>query len=192
MSSRVALRAYVSDFVRLAILATIAVSLARECSAGTIYKCKGADGKTTFSDIPCAKDAEPVKIWDSQMGGSATASGAYFCNVGAAPPELVQACLEVWKPTLRDPHSGYADSGVIVVSSRTKARSVFIDGHARNGFGGINALPMECGLTADNAIDPKSTADWVKLRQAFSGLNVTPSQHDVRDCPEARAAGDDH
>lgn len=43
--------------------------LATHGSAGSVYKCTAADGKTVFSDKPCAHDAEEITVKDNRIGG---------------------------------------------------------------------------------------------------------------------------
>lgn len=48
--------------------------------AATVYKCTGSDGKTTFSDRPCAADAQELTVRDNRIGGSFTPSEEWTDN----------------------------------------------------------------------------------------------------------------
>lgn len=52
-----------------AVVAAGLAMLAMPGSAGPVYKCTAADGKTIFSDKPCAHDAEEITVKDNRIGG---------------------------------------------------------------------------------------------------------------------------
>lgn len=52
------------------LLAVASLSAATAVAAGPVYKCVGADGKTTFADRPCSGDAEELNVKDNRIGGS--------------------------------------------------------------------------------------------------------------------------
>lgn len=159
------------------LLAVIAALICSSAHAGTVYKCKGTDGGVVFSDTPCGTDAKAVATF-----GQKKVPDAFWCAQGSAPQSLVDQCLDAWRPGLRDPRAAYADGGVLVTHGRTGKRSIFVDGHARNGFGGFNGMLMECDISGDGAIDQVGTGEWVNLYMAFSRLNVDRESHDIRVC----------
>lgn len=61
---------------------------------------------------------------------------------------------------------------------------VFINGYAKNGFGGVNAMEMVCKRDAQNQLDSEGTASWIKLYQAFQTLDMKWDRHQLRDCAE--------
>lgn len=130
-------------------------------SSADVYKCKSKDGATTFSDTPCSDRAEAVKLRNS---GPTTSNRepVVWCADGPAPTDLVQACVDQWRPRLRDPRAAYADSGQLVHELKSGAQQVFVDGHAKNGFGGMNSMLMQCGVK-DGVLDAAATKIWFDL-----------------------------
>ncbi len=159
------------------VLFFVAAFISSSAQGGTVYKCKGPDGGVVFSDTQCGTDATAVATF-----GQKKVPDPFWCSQGSAPQSLVDQCLDAWRPGLRDPRAGYADGGLLVTHGRTGKRSIFVDGHARNGFGGFNGILMECDLSGDDAIDQVGTAEWVKLYGAFSRLDIDRTPHDVRVC----------
>jgi len=52
------------------LLAVACTAVISGAGAAQVFRCVGADGKTAFSDRPCAVDAEPVTVKDNRIGGS--------------------------------------------------------------------------------------------------------------------------
>lgn len=59
------------------ILAACVVTAA-SATAAPVFKCVGADGKTTFADRPCSSSAEAVTVKDNRIGGSFSPSGEWL------------------------------------------------------------------------------------------------------------------
>lgn len=151
--------------------------------AANVYKCKDDKGGIVFTDKKCEYDAAPQRIWDSQLGPpSVSYADPVWCDDGAAEHAAIQSCLELWRPSLRDPRSAYAESGSYVHNQNTGERAVFVNGHAKNGFGGFNSLRMTCGVDDEGAVSASASAEWLKLAEAFATLGVTPTLLPVRAC----------
>lgn len=65
------------------ILFTATLLLAPASSAGTIYKCKSAQGVLLYQEKPCAEENKPVTSWSSSSDSSVEEEG------GASPNPLV-------------------------------------------------------------------------------------------------------
>lgn len=98
--------------------------------------------------------------------------------------EAVHACLDLWRPSLRDPHAAYADGGVLVHNEKTNERAIFVDAYARNGFGGFNPMRMSCGLDEHGDVSSTASEGWMKLARAFATLHVEPSRLPTKSCPK--------
>lgn len=142
--------------------------LALAMAAAPTYKCKDAAGAVTFSDRPCGGNAEVVKI-RRDVSRSAEQE---WCDQGPAPAELVARCVDAWRPAMRDPRGAYADGGVLVRGKNSPARAVIVDGYAKNGYGGTNAVTMWCGLASGDALDSEKTGEWVKAWQALDAAGI--------------------
>ncbi|MDC8011687.1 DUF4124 domain-containing protein [Tahibacter soli] len=155
---------------------------------GPAYKCKDAAGAISFSDRPCPSGADLVKKTalpsDGGRGSASSVTGddPRWCDEGVAPADLVNACLDAWRPSLRDPRGAYAEGGRLTRNQKNGDLDVFVNGYAKNGFGGTNALEMQCKRTPENALETSGTESWIKLYLAFSQLNVKPSPHVVEQC----------
>ena len=154
-------------------------SFACSASAANAYKCVKPDGSTIFSDSPCGANAKSVAIAPSRK---APPSETIWCREGAAPTELVERCVDAWRPTLRDPRSAYADTGTLVHPKDSPAsRQVFVDGHAKNGFGGMNALPMRCAVEANGEhVDAEGTRFWLGLASGVDPAKLPAPR--IEDC----------
>lgn len=163
-----------------------AVVLIAVLAPGPVYKCKDSAGAISFSDRPCTSGAELVKTTQlpSDRRTAAVAEDPKWCDEGPAPDALVAACLDAWRPSLRDPRGAYAEGGRLTRNKKNGDLDVFVNGYAKNGFGGTNAIEMQCKRTAENEIDAAGTESWVRLYLAFSRLDVKPSPHPVESCSE--------
>lgn len=87
-------------------LATLALA-ASSAPAWAQNKCKGPDGRITYSDAPCATShkAEEVKVWDSNLGGRARA-GAWEFRRSKDDMTGKTACLIISPVTSPDPTKG--------------------------------------------------------------------------------------
>ena len=76
--------------VLLLVILSCAVSAHAE-----VFKCKAANGSTTFSSAPCAPDARPIQV--SPASGRAPAPAPYLArhasdlSIGSAPEDAVKA-----------------------------------------------------------------------------------------------------
>lgn len=168
------LTALVSTLLGCAFSATLAPPAAL---AGDVYKCVGADGKVAYKDTPCATDAKQKVM---SVGSSHHDVETYWCNDGVAPSELVSECLESWRPVLRDPRGAYAEGGMLVHDKAAGTKMVFVDGYAKNGFGGINSFPMKCGIDGEH-IDSKNTTFWQDNARIVEPSKMPPPR--IEQCP---------
>lgn len=58
------------------LLLAIALLLPMTCSAGAVFKCKGANGATVFSEKPCGADAQEVKLRADPVQAATTPESA--------------------------------------------------------------------------------------------------------------------
>ena len=169
------------------------LALALGCSgtafAGPIYKCQGGD-KTYFQNQPCA-DAEQrsggrmdnkpaihigkhnsaggaVEARIPPLGGSSADKPRRVILI-AAPAGLVDACVDEFRPLLRNPDELYVVSGELQ-AVKNKARpdipewtEVVVDGRAAEGNGGYAPKLFHCVLADDGSIDPQRTASYKAL-----------------------------
>lgn len=110
----------------------------------TVYKCKDANGKTIFSDIPCGGvEQETISTGRS--------------NAPASPDEsqIVQACFSHLKRSAGffDPDSAKIESHLfswVTVKDIGARRIVFLMINAKNRYGGyVGAQPKSCVLMGD-------------------------------------------
>lgn len=153
-----------------ATLALCVLYLACNPAFGGVYKCT-ADGKVFYSDMPCAdpkeretgrldkapKREEPVDLEQLRAEIATLPSGEHGKGrtrktiERGVEGEVVEKCLDKWRPTLRDPQSAMSVSARIDelqnLERPDKApwREVVIDGRAKNGFGGYGTMIFVCG-----------------------------------------------
>lgn len=116
------------------------------------------------------------KTSDDPIGGR---SKAKLRTVLADPPsqQLVDECLDYFRPMLRDPRGAYADKAQLqTVKNRERPdfpewREVVLDGRATNGFGGYVAQKFNCILNSAGSVDQEAS----KVYKAFFTLGVNPS-----------------
>lgn len=60
------------------LLAVGCLLAATSAMASPVFKCVGADGKTTFADRPCSSSAEAVTVKDTRIGGSFSPSDEWL------------------------------------------------------------------------------------------------------------------
>ena len=68
----------------------LGLCLAGVVQAQTMYKCTGADGKTAFSDRPCASGGAKQEAQGLQSSGEAAADAALARRFGMAPEEMAR------------------------------------------------------------------------------------------------------
>ncbi|MFT3800804.1 MAG: hypothetical protein QM766_06235 [Burkholderiaceae bacterium] len=98
-----------------------------------------------------------------------------------ASDELVGACIDQWRPILKDPQSAYpVGSRIDEVTNLEKRdtppwKEIVVDGRAKNSFGGYIPATFGCGLSADGQIDAIVTEGYKALYQ----LNVKFDRGDL-------------
>lgn len=151
--------------------------------SAAVYRCKTANGEVRFSDAPCAasEDEKVIQKPPAQASRTAsvpkTSSGYLRTKLPQEPTkDLVDACLNVFRPQLRDPRGAYADGGELQnVALPEKPglapwREVVVYGRATNGFGGYIGKRFHCMLGDDLTIDYKRT----EMYQSLFTLGVDP------------------
>lgn len=64
--------------IACAVAAFVFAMLAEPGQAAPVYKCTNPEGKTVFSDKPCAHDAEEVNVRDNHIGGNFSPSDQWL------------------------------------------------------------------------------------------------------------------
>ena len=105
----------------------VLAALALLCApAWAQYKCTGAGGRVTYSDVPCpsTQKKEEVKMWDSNLGGRAQARGWEFRR-GKDDMTGKTSCLIISPVTTPEPKKGgdfkFAPVHLVVVVSGADA-----------------------------------------------------------------------
>lgn len=99
-----------------------------QASAGQVYKCTSPEGKTVFSDKPCARDAEEVSVRDNHIGGNFSPSDQWL-EMDKRRPKVVRSA---------QPAAGYA--GSCAQFSSTELRSYTIRNQVIVGMSVSDAL----------------------------------------------------
>ncbi|HLP97980.1 MAG TPA: TIGR02281 family clan AA aspartic protease [Sideroxyarcus sp.] len=113
---------------RVRLAAIFLVLSASSAEAGTIFKCKGADGAMLYQEKPCAKEAQSVSSWggrssssvevDGDSGGANEAlvigqgdGGHYFID-GAVNDSYLNFVIDTGATVVSLPSSIAANSGI--------------------------------------------------------------------------------
>lgn len=151
-----------------------------------IYKCR-EDGETIYSATPC-RDAQQAAVGrldgrpEIRSARRPPAAGKARTVLTDAPSADTQAaCLEAYRPLLRDPHSAYAVGGRLEQvrdpqrPEVSEWREIVVDGRATNSFGGFVPQSFVCALTAEGDLAQDLTATY---RHLFS-LGIDPRHMDI-------------
>ncbi|XZG69263.1 DUF4124 domain-containing protein [Chitinibacteraceae bacterium HSL-7] len=131
--------------------------------AHAIYKCKSAEGATTYSDIPCDPSKSVERGVDMRGAGkSATSTLDISSDYNA---RLVKSCVDAHSHTLKDPTSVRIDRAKLTSGKNgTGILEVYI--HANNSYGKQVNGEVHCGVRNANSgpvIDPKLTDAFITL-----------------------------
>ena len=166
--------------------------------AQTLYRCE-VGGKLEFRQSPCPEGGKPLKVHAPAVGTVAPrlpASGAPAAAASAAPtepeapalgaigpdrrlpPEWMAACLDWYRPLLRDPDSAKArepsrERGVLSLTLQ-----------ARNARGGLEEKPARCEFKSD-----RLDAGWTRIHAERLGWNVKGEACPLRERPVAPRPG---
>lgn len=160
--------------IRIALLLLLVSPMAN----AAIYKCT-AGGKTNFQDRPCESSNDQKIIEKPAEKRTAASQGGHKRVLLTETPDktLIDACLDIFRPKLRDPRGAYADGGVFQQvslegdASKPPWREVVVSGRATNGYGGYVAKNFHCIVDSENKIDAKGT----EMYQALFTLGIDPS-----------------
>lgn len=149
--------------------------------AMAINKCTSADGKVSFQDAPCAAGTSAARIVVKPAAGpagsqpaQAKASAPERANpasptqteqpVQNQPPQkselerLADACLEWYKPMLRDPRGAYHRDAQL--GSSVLQMTIY----ATNGFGGYTSKSAACEIKRGQVDD-----GWTRIHAGRGG-----------------------
>jgi len=140
-------------FIAIVVCYVIVAAVASTAGAKElIYKCTNADGGVEYRQSPCTGKKSDVLEVDGQSPRDKADSAKRVWTVsGQGTIVIADACLEAWRPRLKDPDSGrIVDAGIIVASPNRKV--IVAEGRARNGFGGMGVQYFLCDLDKADAI----------------------------------------
>lgn len=154
-------------------VAWVGVLLAGSVSAQTVYRCTGRDGKTVFQQDKCEarglKGNElTLRAGNTVVAAPQTPSAEEAPSKQAAPPKeerpqappvtprnpRAEACLNWYRPLLRDP------AGAYYTEVKMEERSVTMRLHATNGYGGYVTKEAACDFEVSGKLDD----GWTKIR----------------------------
>lgn len=150
--------------------------------AWALNKCKGPDGRVTYSDAPCpaTQQAQEVKVWDSNLGGRARGGSWEFRR---SKDEMTgkTACLIISPVTSPAPKQGSDFKFIpahLVISGETFAVRTSTDKDLfPNDLSGM-------GVKLDNLdfvpLDVKGGQHVVGTSQSAKILEALPKSRDVR------------
>lgn len=143
--------------------------------AQQIYKCGH-----TYSDRPCgnqAKVVQPIK-----RGPPRHKTPTPICIDGPASKAVVAACLDQWRPILRDPKGAYATGGILGHYHKAGGEHVVVlDAYFRNGMGGYNGEQAICTVV-NGRVDATGTQAHTSLWHALATLDVEKTPVDLTAC----------
>ncbi|MBB5204944.1 hypothetical protein HNQ51_002263 [Inhella inkyongensis] len=165
--------------------------------AQTLYRCE-VGGKLEFRQSPCPEGGKPLRVHAPPVGtvtprapsasapsaASTPAPDADASALGAIgpdrrlPPEWLTACLDWYRPLLRDPDSAKArepsrERGVLSLTLQ-----------ARNARGGLEEKPARCEFKSD-----RLDAGWTRIHAERLGWNVKGEACPLRERPVAPRPG---
>ncbi|MEW6490732.1 MAG: DUF4124 domain-containing protein [Thermodesulfobacteriota bacterium] len=137
-----------------------------------IYRCE-KNGTVMFSDVPCGDDGKTVL---EPSKPRSTTKNARRRLPFEPDKEVVDACLDAWKPHLNDPRDAFVAEAILYEADGSKyangkpRHEVFLNARAKNKLGAFVPVRMLCTLDEDGRINKNSVA----LYQAMQALGVDP------------------
>lgn len=132
--------------------------VAAPCSAG-IYRCDDpVTAERIFQDAPCPDGKIERKYDDDPRVESPKKRYGdrldQWVVAGVPSSESMAACVEEWRPLLKDPDSASISPGKFpgVIVEGAKDRHVIVEGRAKNGFGGLGVQYFVCSINLDGSI----------------------------------------
>lgn len=137
--------------------------------AGSIYKCV-VDGQTTFSQMPCAPDAELIR---SARVPAVRETIKWVTRQGEVDQASVDACLDLWRSALLDPRGAYVvEAHIRHPENAPRDLQLVLDASATIKAGGRDRLDLVCGLDAFGRIDEKDVEQRrAEFRHGLSASN---------------------
>jgi len=160
----------------IAIAACYVVGVVAESMAESkelVYKCTDANGAVEYRQSPCSgKKSDILEVDGQSPSEKANIAKRIWKIAGQGNMAAANACLDAWRPNLKDPDSGrIVDAGIIVASPDRKV--IISEGRARNGFGGLGVQYFLCDLDQSGSVigDPHrdlwSKADEIEKYPGF-------------------------
>ncbi|HTP99953.1 MAG TPA: DUF4124 domain-containing protein [Casimicrobiaceae bacterium] len=164
----------------LALIAfVIACAAAAPAHAQTIYKCKAANGRVTYSSQPCANDAEVLSI----PGSAPRGAGGGSAQTGAAaglPRECDNAQQLKWVVTRLDSPDTHDDVREFLADERFRIMRCEL-----TRFSPQELREREAAIAGIDSLDPalRHTAQ-VRIEEIYD-RHLTPSERSGRQPPQS-------
>lgn len=133
--------------------------LVANAANAAIYRCDDpVTAERVFQDTPCPEGKIERKFdEDPRVDSPRKKYGAALDQwVVAGVPERssMDACVEEWRPLLKDPGSASITPGKFpgVIVEGAKDRHIIVEGRAKNGFGALGAQYFVCSINLDGTV----------------------------------------
>lgn len=143
-----------------------------------MFKCKDASGKIGYQDYPCTTTTISYKknvpsqtiSYKKNVPTQAKILTDELKRRSSEEPitkETQDACLDEFRPMLKDPRSAYVQEAFKSYVTNSKMKNeraeVVLDARAKNSFGGFIPQAFVCGINDDGSIDKKGTETYKAL-----------------------------